>query len=110
MKIKFILAFVLSLNIAVTSCKDNVASKISDSEMNVVKKANAKLENLPILEFDKVEYNFGNIKEGEKVSTDFIVKNIGKSDLLIISAQGSCGCTVPEPPKAPIKPGQSAPI
>ena len=37
-------------------------------------------------------------------------KNIGNSDLLISSAKGSCGCTVPEWPKDPIKPGKEANI
>ena len=44
------------------------------------------------------------------VSTNFKFKNVGKSDLIISSAQGSCGCTVPEWPKEPIKPGEEGKI
>lgn len=108
MKTNFIPA--LALLFMVSSCKDDAAAKITEADMKVVTETIAASENLPVIEFDKTEHNFGDIKEGEKVSTDFIIKNTGKGDLLIVSAQGSCGCTVPEPPKEPIKPGQSAPI
>ena len=39
------------------------------------------------------------------------VEDLGiKADLIIIDAVGSCGCTVADKPKEPIKPGSSAPI
>jgi len=34
----------------------------------------------------------------------------GKSELIITSAKGSCGCTVPEWPKEPIMPGEEGQI
>ena len=40
----------------------------------------------------------------------FRFKNIGQSNLIISSAQGSCGCTVPQWPKEPIKPGEKGEI
>ena len=40
----------------------------------------------------------------------FKFKNTGKVDLIISSAQGSCGCTVPQYPKQPLKPGTEATI
>ncbi len=66
------------------------------------------LEDLPKFEFEKDTHDFGSITEGEKVAYSFKFKNTGKSDLLISSASGSCGCTVPNYPKTPIKPGESA--
>jgi hypothetical protein len=62
----------------------------------------------PIIEILESEYDFGIIKQGEKASHDYKIKNIGNSDLLITSAKGSCGCTVPEWPREPIKPGNEA--
>lgn len=59
----------------------------------------------PVLHFEEPVYKFGTIKEGDEVSHDFEFTNTGKSDLLISYAHASCGCTVPEWPKAPIKPG-----
>ena len=45
------------------------------------------------------------MNEGDKVSYEFKFKNVGKSPLIISSASASCGCTVPDYPKAPIAPG-----
>ena len=55
-------------------------------------------------------HDFGIINYGEKVSHKFIIKNTGGSDLLIYNAIGSCGCTVPEFSKAPIKPNEQGEI
>jgi len=57
------------------------------------------------IEFDEMTHDFGNIKEGDKVSHVFKFKNTGNEPLIINSAKGSCGCTVPEWPKEPIAPG-----
>ncbi|NNF02168.1 MAG: DUF1573 domain-containing protein [Bacteroidia bacterium] len=60
--------------------------------------------------FDHFAHDFGDIKEGQKVEHLFTFVNSGSKDLLIISAEGSCGCTVPEFPKDPVKPGESSQI
>lgn len=67
-------------------------------------------DKLPFFEFVEEVVDFGTITQGEVVSTNFKFKNVGKSDLIISSAQGSCGCTVPEWPKEPIKPGAEGKI
>ncbi|MFL5753134.1 MAG: DUF1573 domain-containing protein [Bacteroidia bacterium] len=59
----------------------------------------------PEMKFDKMEYDFGKITQGDVATHEFTFKNVGKSPLIINQAQGSCGCTVPEWPKEPIKPG-----
>ncbi len=64
----------------------------------------------PIMSFAKSEHDFGTITEGDKVDYTFDFKNSGESDLIITDAKGSCGCTVPEFPKDPIKPGKSGKI
>jgi hypothetical protein len=64
----------------------------------------------PVIKFDKDVYDFGKIKQGESVAYDFSFTNNGKSPLIIKDAVATCGCTVPEPPKDPILPGQSAKI
>ena len=60
--------------------------------------------------FDEMEFNFNKIKQGEKVEHDFKFINNGTEPLIISQAQGSCGCTVPEWPKQPIKPGETGTI
>ncbi|MBK6446884.1 MAG: DUF1573 domain-containing protein [Bacteroidetes bacterium] len=59
-------------------------------------------KNAPDFKFDVEEFNFGTIKQGEKVSYDFNFANVGKEPLIITEAHGSCGCTVPQWPKEPI--------
>lgn len=61
----------------------------------------------PVMTFEKESHNFGNITEGEVVAYAFKFFNTGKKDLIITRAEASCGCTVPEWPKEPIKPGDS---
>ena len=71
-------------------------------------KANSEL---PVLTFDKNEHDFGTIDEGDVVETVFAFTNTGNSDLTILDARGSCGCTVPEyPENTPIAPGKTGEI
>lgn len=64
----------------------------------------------PVMTFEKSEHDFGTITQGDQPSYSFAFKNTGASDLIISSAVGSCGCTVPEYPKQPVKPGESGKI
>lgn len=66
--------------------------------------------NLPEIKFEEEMHDFGRITQGEKVSYAFKFKNTGNANLIISSAAGSCGCTVPEWPKEPILPGQEGKI
>jgi hypothetical protein len=61
----------------------------------------------PVMTFNKKEHSFGDINEGAKPETTFTFTNTGEADLIISNASGSCGCTVPEYPKEPIKPGKT---
>lgn len=63
-------------------------------------------DGLPTMDFKETEYNFGVVINGEKVVHTFILKNNGKSNLLISNVKPSCGCTSPKWTKEPIKPGQ----
>lgn len=64
----------------------------------------------PTMKFDELEFNFGTIKQGESVTHIFKFKNDGKEPLIINTAVGSCGCTVPEYPKEPIRPNGAGEI
>jgi hypothetical protein len=52
-------------------------------------------------------YDFGKITDGEKVVYNYRFRNTGNKPLVISSAVASCGCTVPEKPEEPIKPGET---
>lgn len=109
---KKVLIFCLAM-VAMTSwsCKDNAASKIKSENLETAKKRDAIIElGSPIIEFDQTVYDFGTIEEGEVIDGKFIVKNTGKTDLLITDVKPSCGCTTPDWTKDPIKPGSSGEI
>lgn len=60
--------------------------------------------------FAETNHDFGTIKQDTENTKVFTFKNTGDKPLLIESARGSCGCTVPNYPKQPIPPGQSGEI
>ncbi|MGM9804603.1 MAG: DUF1573 domain-containing protein [Muribaculaceae bacterium] len=62
-------------------------------------------------QFEKVDHDFGFIQEKKgSVSYSFEFENIGDEPLIIVSAAASCGCTRPEFPTKPIKPGKKGKI
>jgi hypothetical protein len=61
--------------------------------------------------FEVKSHDFGTIKEANgPVSCTFEFTNTGNKPLLIIDATASCGCTRPEYPTKPIKPGKKGKI
>jgi hypothetical protein len=64
----------------------------------------------PVMTFTETEYDFGDINQGDKVEHTFEFKNTGETDLVIIDAKASCGCTVPEYTKTAIKPEETGKI
>lgn len=65
---------------------------------------------MPKMVFEEESFDFGEISQGEKVEHSFAFKNTGNAALIISSAVGSCGCTIPSYPKDPVQPGQEAEI
>lgn len=111
-KIKHLLIILISASFFI-GCKDtgNLTSKIKKD--NLVKAKSRDLEikkGTALISFDKKEYNFGIVNEGDIVETTYLVTNSGKTDLVITNAKASCGCTVPVWPKEPIKPGKTGEI
>ncbi len=92
------------------SCNQTQKSIITDADMAKVAAEKEQMTKLPVVKIDKETHDFGTINEGDVVETEFIITNKGESNLLISDAKASCGCTVPQWPKEPIKPGSSAPI
>lgn len=60
--------------------------------------------------FDKTTHDFGNIHEGDQVSTVYVLTNTGKEPIIITSHNVECGCTEPTYTKEPIMPGKSTDI
>ncbi|WP_423149411.1 DUF1573 domain-containing protein [Rubrolithibacter danxiaensis] len=96
-----------SLLIALTACNNQQKTSAVTSEVST-ESTNA--ANAPKIEFKESSYDFGKISEGDKVAHTFKFENTGKSPLIISGATATCGCTQPEYPKEPIKPGESGEI
>ena len=98
-----IAALVLSV-----SCKENASSKIEASNVEATAMREEAAGKIPVMTFKEKEFDFGTIKEGDKVEHVFTFTNTGNADLIIADAKGSCGCTGPEYKKDAIKPGETS--
>ncbi|QBZ99088.1 DUF1573 domain-containing protein [Flavobacterium sangjuense] len=113
---KFNLLLVVGLLIIATACKNEDTKKIptirTTDNVNLSNPSKSVPANgkYPIMSFDQEEHDFGTIQQGDNAVYDFSFKNTGEADLIITSARGSCGCTVPDYPKTPIKVGESGKI
>jgi Protein of unknown function (DUF1573) len=95
--------------IGLYSCNPTTSKEISTNDVTNTNSANGSTNStLPDIKFDEETHDFGRITEGEKVAYAFKFKNTGGANLIIASAAGSCGCTVPEYPRKPIAPGEEA--
>ncbi len=90
------------------SCKDDATKKVKEENVEIAAERDANNAEFPVMAFAETEHDFGTINEGDVVEHKFSFTNTGKAPLVIVSAKGSCGCTVPEWPKEPIAPGASA--
>lgn len=102
------LAIIVSVTLAACGNEENEISTELIENPNSASEVDP--EHMPVITFDNEVFDFGEIVQGEKVNHSFTFKNTGNNDLLISSAQGSCGCTVPTWPKNPIKPGETGKI
>lgn len=59
------------------------------------------------IEFASTAIDYGEIERNADGVREFSFTNTGDVPLLISSARGSCGCTVPSFPREPIEPGAS---
>jgi len=65
-------------------------------------------QSLADIKFEKMDYNFGKIKEADGPAVfDFKFANTGKIPLIIQGVEASCGCTTPEWSREPVLPGKT---
>ena len=63
------------------------------------------------ISFSKATHDFGTIREGDgDVTAEFDFTNTGDGPILILRAASSCGCTVPDYPRNPLRPGQGGTV
>ena len=119
MKSHFIFIFVLvffscsedktsSSNIESSIVSNEENDKALKKELSEVEKEEQKaLASNTSMSFDKLDHDFGTIKEGSTNKVLFKVTNTGKKPLVISDVSASCGCTTPKKPEYPIAPGKS---
>ncbi len=101
----------------VAATNANVAASSSDptkpaDSFDPMANATPPVDNTPktTINFGQYEHDFGNIKQDSENKYVFTFTNTGTEPLIIETANGSCGCTVPNYPKAPIPPGGTGDI
>jgi len=99
MRAKGILSFFFILFI-LAGCSQGQGGKTTGKSAS---RANGEIAEISFMEY---EYDFGKIKEGEKVAHIFAFENKGPGNLVIESASTSCGCTVSKYNKSPIPAGK----
>jgi len=114
MRIIYLTAFVLLFTTG--ACKqnataDNTNNASTNTEPAIDSDSSATTDKAgAVILFEEEKHDFGNVIQGEKVFYSFKFKNTGVADLIISTARGSCGCTVPTYPRRPIKPGAEGKI
>lgn len=73
---------------------------------SAVAQQNSKAE----FKFDKETHDFGKIPQGTPVTHVFTFENTGTEPIIISEVKPSCGCSVAEYTKTPVKPGEKGTI
>jgi hypothetical protein len=99
----------LALGAFLVSCDVRTKDKIADDTSQVTgnKSATAAPAAPTTVQIIDSVFDFGKVAEGEIVEFSYRFKNTGSQPLVVSNASASCGCTVPEKPEAPIKPGET---
>jgi len=60
--------------------------------------------------FNEEKHDFGKIPQGTPVTTVFEYTNIGKEPLILTEVRPTCGCTIADYTKTPVKSGEKGTI
>jgi hypothetical protein len=99
----------LEKRVAALEGKRGITPVATSTQTSTVANSGSDTE-FPVITFEKTEYDFGSVKEGDIVDYTFKFKNTGNFPLIINKATATCGCTVPEWPKKPVAVGASGEI
>jgi hypothetical protein len=109
-KILFSLTFVLMIfGLSTAQEATKMSKKEAKAEMTKMSEEAAPVSG-PKMTFESMVMDYGEIAKGSDPLRKFNFTNDGVEPLVIKSAKGSCGCTVPDYPKEPVLPGESATI
>ncbi len=96
-----LLCSMLFVAVAVAQNPSTIAPASDDAPTNEAK---------PVMSFEKTTVDYGTIEQNSEPVRFLKFTNTGEAPLVIQSAKGSCGCTVPTWPKEAIMPGETSEI
>jgi hypothetical protein len=100
---------IVTLSTMLVAC-NSAADKIKPEEERQSMNEMVSNTEVAAMTFEETFFDFGDIPEGKQNVHIFNFENTGEVPLVITSATGSCGCTVPEWPRTPIAPGATGEI
>jgi hypothetical protein len=65
--------------------------------------ASAQDSEKPVFKFNEEKHDFGKIPQGTPVTTVFEFTNLGKQPLILTDVRPTCGCTIADYTKTPVK-------
>lgn len=72
--------------------------------------ASAQTDNKAEFKFNEEKHDFGKVPQGTPVTTVFTFTNIGVEPLILTEVRPTCGCTIADYTKTPVKNGESGMI
>ncbi|MEX8547477.1 MAG: DUF1573 domain-containing protein [Mucilaginibacter sp.] len=72
--------------------------------------ASAQTDNKAEFKFTEEKHDFGKVPQGKPVTTDFVYTNIGAEPLILTEVKPTCGCTIADYTKTPVKKGEKGSI
>lgn len=99
MKKLFFLCFFLIIGAVAVQAQEKKTSFYETDEGEIIETAK------PIFKFNEESFNFGELKEGDPYTHEFLFTNIGNEPLIITDVKASCGCTTPDWTKEAIPAG-----
>jgi hypothetical protein len=72
--------------------------------------ASAQDNTKPEFKFNEEKHDFGKIPQGKPVTTMFEFTNVGEQPLIIAAVQPTCGCTIADFTRTPVKKGDKGTI
>ena len=72
--------------------------------------ASAQTDNKAEFKFTEEKHDFGKVPQGKPVTTDFVYTNVGEEPLILTEVKPTCGCTIADYTKTPVKKGDKGSI
>ncbi|WP_299289892.1 DUF1573 domain-containing protein [uncultured Mucilaginibacter sp.] len=72
--------------------------------------ASAQTDNKAEFKFTEEKHDFGKVPQGKPVTTDFVYTNVGEEPLILTEVKPTCGCTIADYTKTPVKKGEKGSI